>query len=221
MNGLLLLKKPVGITSFDCIRKLRKITGVKKIGHAGTLDPAASGLMLILFGDTCKQSTKFTKLDKIYTAEITLGQTSTSDDSEGEITNVSDKIPTQKQILDTLKQFEGAITQTPPTFSAIKVQGQRAYRLARAGKTVHLSPRSVKIYALKLKNYNYPKLEITTQVSSGTYIRSLARDLGSKLRTGAYLSKLNRTNIGNFTLDQAFELAELDYNQVVGVLQSA
>lgn len=206
MNGLLLVNKPAGITSFDCIRKLRRTTGVKKIGHAGTLDPAAHGLMLLLFGTACKQAQQFSKLDKTYVAQIELGKNSTTGDREGELTNISERQPDLDEIERTLKLFIGEITQTPSKYSAIKIDGQEAYKRARRGEEVTMPSRQVTINSIDIISYNYPYLEISTSVSSGTYIRSLAEDIGKGLGTGAYLAGLTRTSVGEYDLKNAVEL---------------
>lgn len=206
MNGLLLINKPTGITSFDCIRSLRKSTRVKKIGHAGTLDPAASGLMLMLFGSACKQAEQFSKLNKTYVAEITLGATSTTGDREGEITVTSDRRPALAEIEIVLQSFVGEITQTPSIYSAIKINGQEAYKLARKGQQPDMPSRKVTVHSIKMLEYEYPIVKIEADVSSGTYIRSLAADIGEKLGTGAYLSNLVRTRVGEYSLDKAVEL---------------
>ncbi len=211
MDGLLLINKPIGMSSFDCIRRLRRTTGVRKIGHAGTLDPAASGLMLMLFGTACKQAERFVKLDKTYIAEVTLGATSTTGDREGEITlkAQSSKLkaaPAMGDVRKAMSAFEGEITQIPSMYSAIKINGQEAYKRARRGETVEMPSRQVTIYDLKVIEYVYPKLNIEVSCSSGTYIRSLAADLGEALGTGAYLSNLVRSRAGDYSLDQAAEL---------------
>lgn len=206
MNGLLLVNKPAGITSFDCIRKLRRTTGVKKIGHAGTLDPAAHGLMLLLFGTACKQASTFSKLDKSYVAQIELGKNSTTGDREGELTNISERQPDLDEIRRTLKLFIGEITQTPSKYSAIKIDGQEAYKRARRGEEVTMPSRQVTINSIDLISYTYPYLEIEASVSSGTYIRSLAEDIGKELDTGAYLADLTRISVGEYNLKDAIEL---------------
>lgn len=206
MNGLLLVNKPTGITSFDCIRKLRRTTGVKKIGHAGTLDPAAHGLMLLLFGTACKQAQQFSKLDKTYVAQIELGKNSTTGDREGELTNISERQPELDEIERTLKLFIGEITQTPSKYSAIKIDGQEAYKRARRGEEVMMPSRQVTINSIDLLTYKYPFLTIEASVSSGTYIRSLAEDIGKELGTGAYLADLTRTSVGEYDLKDAVEL---------------
>jgi len=204
----LLVDKPVGISSFGVVaqirHRIREKTGQKvKIGHTGTLDPAASGLIILVVGSYTKQASRFSKLDKTYKAELTLGKTSTTGDSEGEITERSDKKPSLDDIRVVLASFTGEIEQTPHKFSAIKIDGQRAYKLARVGREVVMKSRRVVIYEIKDVSYNYPKLSFTARVSSGTYIRSLAEDIGEKLGTAAYLSGLRRTKVGDFDVGQA------------------
>jgi tRNA pseudouridine55 synthase len=210
MNGLLLVNKPLGITSFDVIRRLRRQTGVRKIGHAGTLDPLASGLMLLMFGSGCKQAMTYTKLDKSYLAQITLGATSTTGDGEGEKTVVSDRQPTPEELEIALTGLTGEISQTPPVYSAIKINGQEAYKRARAGEQVTMPSRLVTVYQNVVVRYDYPVIELESKVSSGTYIRTLAEDLGAILGTGAYLSGLVRTEVGDFHLNEALILDEID-----------
>lgn len=211
MDGYLLVNKPVGISSFGVVARVRRVLtetlGHKvKVGHTGTLDPAASGLMILVIGSYCRQASKFSKLDKTYEVELTLGQESTTADREGELTKVSAKQPSQEEVEQALASFVGQISQTPPTYSAIKVDGQRAYKLARAGKDVVIEPRLVTIYSIDNTRYQYPKLSFTTEVSSGTYVRSLAVDVGQKLGTGAYMSALKRTKIARYQLKDANEL---------------
>jgi len=214
-EGILLVDKPVGWTSFDVVAKIRgqirreyQEQGIKptkrqlKVGHAGTLDPFATGLLVILLGDATKKADEFLKLDKVYEATIRLGQTSTTGDPEGEITNVSDQVPSHEEVEATLNKFIGEITQIPPIFSAIKVNGQRAYKLAHAGKEVEIPSRQVTIHSIELLDYSYPELKIRTHVSSGTYIRTLAEDVGAELGVGAYCSTLRRVAIGPYSLHE-------------------
>jgi tRNA pseudouridine55 synthase len=213
MDGYLLVDKPAGWTSHDVVAKVRNIlkkeAGHKiKVGHTGTLDPFATGLLILMVGSYTKRAAEFSKMDKTYVAEITLGYITTTGDPEGEITKSSDKKPTIEEINKVLEEFTGEIEQTPHKFSAMKIDGQRAYKLAREGKEVKLEPRKVNIYSIQDVEYNYPKLKFTTDVSSGTYIRSLAEDIGEKLGTGAFLSSLKRTKIGVFKIEDALELKE-------------
>jgi tRNA pseudouridine55 synthase len=208
MNGLLLVHKPVGITSFDVIRKLRRSTGERKIGHAGTLDPLASGLMLVLFGAACKQAQTLTKLDKRYVAQVRLGATSPTGDAEGELVAVSDWVPVRAEAEAALVQLTGELEQTPPVYSAIKIDGREAYKRVRAGETVAMPARRITVYENRLVRYEYPVVELDARVSSGTYIRTLAEDLGRLLGTGAYLGGLVRTEVGPYRLDAAIVLDE-------------
>jgi tRNA pseudouridine55 synthase len=208
MDGYLLVDKPAGWTSHDVVAKVRNIlkneSGHKvKVGHTGTLDPFATGLLILMVGSYTKRAAEFSKLDKTYEAEVTLGSVSTTGDPEGEITQKFDKVPTQEEINKVLEGFTGEIEQTPHKFSAMKIDGQRAYKLAREGKEVKLEPRKVTVYSIKEVGYNYPKLKFTAEVSSGTYIRSLAEDIGENLGTGAYLSSLRRTKVGKYEVRDA------------------
>lgn len=207
-DDVLLVDKPAGITSFGVVarirRRLSEQLGKKaKVGHTGTLDPFATGLMIIVTGKECRNAMNYSKLDKEYEATIRLGATSTTGDPEGELTNVSDEKPTKEAVEAALERFKGEITQTPPIFSAIKVNGRRAYDLARKGETVEIPQRQVTIYSLDLLDYTYPDIRIRVHVSSGTYIRTLAEDVGKVLGTGAYCSELRRTKVGEWGVEGA------------------
>lgn len=207
-NQVILIDKPAGMTSFGVVARVRRILSQQfghkvKVGHTGTLDPFATGLMIIVSGKETRNAMTYTKLDKTYEATIRLGQTSTTGDPEGEITDVSSRQPSTDEITAVLKQFTGEITQTPPQFSAIKINGQRAYNLVRKGQTVEIPTRQVNIYTLELISYDYPLLKIRTHVSSGTYIRSLAEDIGRELGTGAYCQQLRRTVIDKWKVEDA------------------
>lgn len=209
--SLILVNKPKGLSSHDVVNRVRRATGEKRVGHGGTLDPNATGLLIIGVGRefTKKLGEVAQGMSKTYIAELTLGQTSTTDDSEGEITKLDTKIISLPEIKKVLKCFTGEQMQTPPIFSAIKLKGKKAYELARKGKEVKLNPRKINIYTIKLVSYDYPGLEIECEVSSGTYIRSLARDIGKKLGTGAYLNNLIRTRVGKYKLEDAMELNDI------------
>lgn len=210
--SFLLINKPKNITSHDVIDRMRRITGIKKIGHAGTLDPNATGLLVV--GIT-RQSTKLlhqmtTGFSKTYEAEITLGETRDTLDIEGEITSQNPDIkPDLAEIEKTVKSFLGKQKQIPPAHSAIKIKGKKAYDLARVGKPVKLESRDIEIKNIKLLKYDYPVLRLSVEVSAGTYIRSLARDIGDELGTGAYLSNLTRTRVGKYDLKDAKDLDEI------------
>lgn len=212
-DGIILIDKPAGMTSFGVVARVRRVlsqqAGKKvKVGHTGTLDPFATGLMILVAGKATKDAMTYTKLDKVYEAEIILGQISTTGDPEGEITDVSERIPTREEIAAVLATFTGEIQQRPPIFSAIKINGQRAYKLARDGKEVEIPLRTVTVHSLELIEYAYPALIIRTHVSSGTYIRSLASDIGEALGTGAYTRQLRRTVIRDWTVEDAQTLEQ-------------
>lgn len=202
--------KPVGPSSHAIIYQLRKITKIKRIGHAGTLDPLASGVLIVgITRESTRQLAQFMQQDKEYQAVLHLGQTSTTDDAEGEKTliNVTSP-PSQKRVEHIVKQFIGNIEQTPPAFSAIKIHGKKSYQLARKGKSVKLTPRPITIYSIVIEKYEYPDLVLTIRCGKGTYIRSLARDIGQALTTGAYISSLTRTRVGNFTKQNSLTIDE-------------
>ncbi|MBP9668475.1 tRNA pseudouridine(55) synthase TruB [Candidatus Saccharibacteria bacterium] len=210
-DGIILIDKPSGMTSFGVVARVRRILTVRngkktKVGHTGTLDPFATGLMILTVGKECKNAMNYSKLDKSYRTKIKLGFNSTTGDTEGEITSVSNKIPTKEEVQQVLNDFTGKIEQTPPKFSAIKINGQRAYKLAREGKEVEMPKRQVEIYKIELLGYKYPYIEIEVSVSSGTYIRTLAEDVGTKLKTGAYCEELKRLSIDKWTLSEATTL---------------
>lgn len=210
-NGFLLINKPVGPTSHDIIDKLRKLTGIKKIGHAGTLDPFASGLLICAVGrESTKEIDKFVKLDKEYIATIHLGAVTDTCDRTGKIIQESERQASEainEQIIKkAAAEFVGEQLQTPPMFSAKKINGQKMYELARQGKTVERQPCAINIYVLEILNYAWPILKIKIKCSSGTYIRTIAYDLGESLGCGAYLEELVRTKIGEYNIEDAIRL---------------
>lgn len=256
-DQIILVDKPAGISSFGVVAKIRgqlkaELGHKIKVGHTGTLDPFATGLLIILTGKMTKKSNEFLKLDKVYEATLKLGYTSSTGDPEGEITeaifsehgetfpqekssdspdfyNISplknsaseasiknfseaenvvkitprEYYPSSEKIASVINSFVGKITQTPPRFSAIKINGQRAYKLARKGQDFEVPSREVTIYNIEILDYHYPELKIRCHVSSGTYIRTLAEDIGQKLGTGAYLTALRRTKIGEYDIKDA------------------
>lgn len=208
-NGFLLIDKPIGWTSFDVVAKvrsqLRHETGQKKVkvGHTGTLDPLASGLLILVVGSYTKRASEFSKADKTYRVTMKLGETSSTGDREGETTHVSDTRPTREVLDKALEAFEGEIEQVPHAYSAIKVNGQRAYKLARQGKDIQIEPRMVTVYSVTEVAYDYPYVHFTASVSSGTYIRSLVEDIGKQLGTGAYMTELRRVQVGAFHVKDA------------------
>lgn len=206
-EGILVVNKPRGATSHDVVAFIRKLLGIKKVGHAGTLDPLAQGVLIILLGKATKRQSEFLRQDKEYVATIHLGATSATDDADGVLTlkNVQ-KTPSLAKIKKIIPLFTGNISQIPPAYSAIKLQGKKAYQIARAGKTPKLKPRKVEIKELEVLSYKWPKLKIRVACSSGTYIRALARDIGGKLSCGAYIEELTRTRSGIFTLENSLEI---------------
>ena len=210
-DSVLLIDKPSGITSFGVVarvrRKLSQQLGKKaKVGHTGTLDPFATGLMIIVTGKECRNAGSYSKLDKVYEATFRLGQTSSTGDPEGELTTISGDQPPLDEVYKALNGFVGEIQQTPPIYSAIKINGKRAYKLAREGgtaETIEMPVRTVTVFSLQLVDYIYPDVMIRVHVSSGTYIRTLAEDVGKVLRTGAYCSQLRRTKIADFSVDDS------------------
>lgn len=213
-TGFILIDKPAGITSFDVVARLRRLTGIKRIGHAGTLDPFATGLLIVGVGrEATREMQKLVGLDKIYEATFVLGASSTTDDVKGERSEpVSTEHLTEEQIQEALKTFVGEIDQVPPTYAAIKVQGKKLYELARAGKPTLVEPRRVTIYSMEMQAGSWDPTHIGVKIhcSSGTYIRSIARDLGAKLGVGGYVETLRRTSIGPFKIEEAFTLNKLD-----------
>lgn len=201
---VLLINKPYEWTSFDAVNKLRYKLKMKKIGHAGTLDPLATGLLIICTGKKTKQIETFMGLEKEYTGTFVLGQTTPSHDLETEVSEPQDiSSLTEEIIRETTKQFTGKISQLPPAHSAIRIGGKRAYQFARKGKDVELQPREVEVSVFDITQIHLPAIDFRIVCSKGTYIRSLARDYGNALGTGAYMSSLCRTRIGNYLLTDA------------------
>ena len=208
-EGILLVNKPAGKTSFSLIGALRKKTGIKKIGHAGTLDPFATGLMIILIGKKfTTQSDTFLNHDKEYEATVHLGIETTTYDPEGAITSQHDRIPSLQELEAALTQFQGTIQQIPPMFSAKKIQGKKLYELARKGIEVERKAATVTVKT-ELVDYSYPELKLKISCSKGTYIRSIAFDLGRVLGCGAHLKKLTRTRCGPYHLNDSIDGSEL------------
>lgn len=193
------------MTSFDVIRRLRKQTGIRKMGHSGTLDPAATGLLVIGTGDSTKTLSEYLKMDKEYEAEIEFGKISDTYDSDGKISDFphDKKAAGISEMEAALKNFKGEIMQIPPAFSAKKIKGVPAYKLARKGILVSLEARKVKISKIEILGFAWPFLKVRVSCSSGTYLRSLAHDLGRKLGCGGYLKSLRRTRIGKFRVEDA------------------
>jgi len=212
-DGIILIDKPAEMTSFGVVARVRRVLTQAaqkkvKVGHTGTLDPFATGLMILVIGKECKNAEQYSKLDKVYEATFRLGQISTTGDPEGEVTNVSADEPTREELEAVIARFRGAIMQRPPIFSAIKIAGKRAYKLARDGQEVEIPERPVTIHSLEVLEYAYPELKIRTHVSSGTYIRSLGVDIGEALGTGAYCTQLRRLSISKWSVEDAQTLTD-------------
>ena len=210
-DRIILVDKPTGISSFGVVARVRryltKQAGHKiKVGHCGTLDPFATGLLILVSGKNTKRAGEFSGLDKEYEATIYLGARSSTGDPEGEIEQVSDRQPSLSEIKKVISEFVGKVTQTPPVFSAIKINGRRAYQLARQGREIDMPSRQVTIYDINIESYIYPYLIIKTKVSSGTYIRSLAQDIGEALGVGAYTTQLRRLSVGKYSVSEAKSL---------------
>lgn len=215
MDGILLIDKPVGPSSFYIVKKVRHLSGVKKVGHAGTLDPLASGLLIVCLGRYTKLASLLTDGNKIYETIIRLGETTDSDDSETEVKEYrSIGHLGEDDIRNALKQFVGKIEQIPPKFSAIKVQGKRAYKEARAAKEINLLPRPIEIFSISIENIALPEISLKIHCSKGTYIRSMARDLGKMLGVGGHAKEIRRIGSGNFTIDGAITLENLNKSSI-------
>lgn len=211
MNGILLLDKPVGITSNAALGRAKKILGIRKAGHTGSLDPLATGLLPLCFGEATKVSAWLLDSDKTYLAEIFLGRTTASGDADGEITGEA-PVPglSMHEVESVLGEFRGEIKQVPPMHSALKQGGVRLHELARRGIEVERQPRRVIIHALELRGLDLPRILIEVRCSKGTYIRTLAMDIGARIGCGAHLSALRRTASGPFRLADAVTLDELE-----------
>lgn len=205
---IILVDKPSGPTSFQVVSKIRKITGVKKVGHSGTLDPKASGLMIVCTGKKTKEMDRFINLNKTYSGIIRLGLSSPSMDTETECFEIP--LPNdldEKNILEVRDSFLGEIEQTPPMYSAVKVGGKKLYNLARKGKTINREPRKIFIEKFEISKIDLPDIHFTITCSKGTYIRVIADDFGKKLNTGGILLELRRTGIGEFRVDEALTIS--------------
>ncbi|MBU1099839.1 MAG: tRNA pseudouridine(55) synthase TruB [Bacteroidetes bacterium] len=206
---IILIDKGIGFTSFNAVYKIRKTVNVKKVGHAGTLDPLATGLLILCTGKKTKEISSFQDLRKTYSGVITLGKRTASLDSEGEFIEEKgiDGI-SESMILESRNSFLGKILQTPPMYSALKVKGKRLYKYARNGIEIERMPREVEIYKFDIEKIELPDVHFVVECSKGTYIRTLADDLGTKLNCGGYLSKLRREKIGEFDVSDAFTIDE-------------
>ncbi len=221
INGVINVDKPPGITSHDVVAHIRRLLQQPraKAGHTGTLDPLATGVLLVAIGQATRLIEYSHDWDKEYEATFMLGAMSDTDDATGEIKKIENRnrenrTPNKAKIKNTLTQFVGIIEQTPPDYSAVKIKGQKAYDLARRGQALRLKPRSVTIHNIEFLFYDYPRLRLRITCGTGTYIRSLARDIGIVLGTGAYVETLRRTRIGQFTAKQSCQLDQLTENNL-------
>ncbi len=210
-EGVLLIDKPFGLTSHDVVARVRRIFKMKRVGHAGTLDPLATGLLIVLIGKATKLSQYLMSLDKVYEGTIKLGESTTTQDSEGE-TLSSRPVPelTQADIEAKAKTFVGDQYQLPPMYSAIKKDGVPLYKLARKGKTIEREPRFIRISTFDILSYSEPLIDIRVHCSKGTYVRTLAHDLGESLECGGHLVALRRTESDRFSIDKAHTVANLE-----------
>lgn len=208
MRGIFAVYKPKGITSHDMVNRVRRATGEKRVGHAGTLDPLAEGVLVIAVGrENTKKISETVAKEKEYVATILFGKTSSTDDQEGQKSEINFyTIPSKKEIENSLYSFIGDIMQIPPAFSALKIKGTAAYKLARKGKEPEIKARRVFIKSIELLDYNFPFLKIKVITGPGVYIRSLARDIGKVLNTGGYLHELVRTRVGEYTVDNCVDI---------------
>jgi tRNA pseudouridine55 synthase len=210
LHGLLPVDKPLGVSSMDVVRVVRRRAGHCKTGHAGTLDPLATGLLICCLGRATRAVDRLMGLTKVYQTTVDLSAFTNTDDAEGERTPVDvAQPPDRDQVRAVLDRLTGGIEQTPPAYSAVKVGGQRAYKLARRGDAPTMPPRRVRIDRIDLERYDWPRLTLTVVCGKGTYIRSLARQIGDALGTGGCLADLRRTAIGPYTVDQAFPLDDV------------
>ena len=210
VSGVLVVDKPIGMTSHDVVQIIRRGTGIRRAGHTGTLDPRASGVLVVLIGPAVRLSEYVSASDKRYQATIRLGSSTDTYDAEGVVTSsASVEHITEEQFVQTLQRFVGEIEQVPPPYSSVKVRGRKAYELAREGEEVEITPRKIQVYSLELLEWDSPEAVIDVFCSSGTYVRSLANDLGNALGCGAHLVGLRRTKSGRFTLRDAVPLRRL------------
>jgi tRNA pseudouridine55 synthase len=219
VNGILNLNKPIGITSFGAVARIRRFTGEKRTGHAGTLDPFATGVLPICLGSATRLTEYLHEFTKEYQAVIELGTTTDTYDCDGTVTSraIADEVSLQV-IQDTLRQFVGCIDQVPPVYSAIKLKGRQSYDLAREGINFTHQPRPVRIDSINIIRFSQPFLEITVRCSKGTYIRSLANDIGTKLGCGAYLKELVRRSYGPFVLEHSLSIEVIESACMAGSL---
>lgn len=223
MNGIINFFKPRGMTSHDAVNLFRKLLDIKRIGHSGTLDPNATGVLPICIGKATRVSEYFNEMDKEYIGELTLGMSTDTQDIDGQVLKTSNTRVTEKQIIESFNGFKGQVTQVPPMYSALKHKGKKLYELAREGKEVVREPRNINIKELRIiNNYNNSEITFYTKCSKGTYIRTLCNDIGEDLQTYGFMSYLIRVGVGNFKIENAYGkdfLKSLNKNELEKLLK--
>ncbi len=219
ISGILNINKGEGLTSHDVVGKLRRILGLRRIGHTGTLDPGATGVLVVCVGQATRIAQYLEAMEKSYVAELVLGTTTTTEDRDGEILQTKPVAVTEKQLEAALSKFRGPIQQLPPMYSAVHHKGRRLYELAREGQVVAREPREVTIHKLELEEFQSPVAKIHVECSKGTYIRTLCADLGAELGTGGHMGKLVRTGVGQFSLDDAVSIEAVEIAKNEGKLE--
>jgi len=215
MEGIIIVNKSGGMTSHDVVAKVRKRFKMRRVGHAGTLDPLATGVLVLLLGKATKLFEKFVSFDKAYRATLILGTSTTSADTEGEIIQ---QLPyqdiTREQVEDAFKEFTGDIEQVPPMVSAVKVGGRKLYQLARKGIEIERKPRQIRIDSLEIKSFQPPEVKFSLECSKGTYVRQIAEDVGKYLGCGACISQIQRTKVGQFNISEAVNIEDLNESHI-------
>ena len=221
MNGIIVLDKPKGKTSHDMVYAMRRLTGVKKVGHTGTLDPMATGVLPVCIGSAAKAADMLTLADKRYIAELVLGKSTDTQDAQGEVTEERNVSCSEDEVRSAVMSFVGEIEQVPPMYSAVKRNGKKLYELARQGIEIEREPRKINIYSIDILEIDLPRVKIDVSCSKGAYIRTLCADIGEKLGTLAYMSELRRTKSGMFTIEESYTLERLEALFAEGKLESA
>jgi tRNA pseudouridine55 synthase len=215
VEGIIIVNKSGGMTSHDVVARVRRKFKIRRVGHAGTLDPLATGVLVLLLGKATKLFSKFVGFDKAYRATLILGTATTSADTEGEIIEQKPyEHVTQKQVEDVFKGFVGEIEQVPPMVSAVKVGGRKLYQLARKGIEIERKARQIRIDCLKIEDFNPPEVKFYLECSKGTYVRQLAEDAGKALGCGACISQIQRTKVGEFSIEEAVDIEDLDESYI-------
>ncbi|MCI8520614.1 MAG: tRNA pseudouridine(55) synthase TruB [Clostridia bacterium] len=220
MNGIIIIDKPLGRTSHDMVYEMRKVTGIKKIGHTGTLDPMATGVLPVCIGSATKMADMLTLSDKSYIAELVLGRTTDTQDADGKVLTECEVNCSEEEIRCAVNSFVGEIEQVPPMYSAIKQNGKKLYELARQGIEVERKPRKVTINSIDILEISGERVKIDVSCSKGTYIRTLCEDIGKKLGAGAYMNTLRRTRTGQFTIEESHTLSEIKELKENGGIES-